>query len=142
MICLWWIIFKTLFVLVGGGALSGSAEAAGGLKGGAGQNTGAMNSMVLPQLLLIQNVPAPIGANKNQGAGLPVVFPVVQQQQQAGPPNLQAQANPPMIPILAFLPAEANGVNRQVQLLPIITQNVQQGAAAAAGNTRVKVQNG
>ncbi|KAB5581302.1 hypothetical protein PHYPO_G00173970 [Pangasianodon hypophthalmus] len=138
MICLWWIIFKTFFLLVKGGASSGSAEAAGGLKGGAGQNAaGVMNSMVLPQLLLIQQVPAPIGANNNQGAGLPVVFV---QQQQAGVPNSQAQPNPPMVPVLALLPQEPNGVNgQQVQLVPVVALNVQQGAAAA-GKARVKVQ--
>lgn len=47
------------------------------------------------QLLLLQQVPAPIGANNNQGVGLPVVFTVVQQQQ-VGAPNTQVQPNPPV----------------------------------------------
>ncbi|KAG7333625.1 hypothetical protein KOW79_002032 [Hemibagrus wyckioides] len=134
MLCLWWIIFKTFFLLVRGGASSGSAEAAGGLNGGAGQNAvRAMNSMVLPQLVLIKQVPAPTGTNQIQGVGLPVLFTVVQQQQQeAGAPNPQVQVSPPMVPLLAFLPAEPNGVK-----MPQV-QNVQQGAAA--GNARVKMQ--
>ncbi|KAM9477692.1 uncharacterized protein Hap1MRO34_010474 [Clarias gariepinus] len=137
MICLWWIIFKTFFLLVRGGASSGSAEVAGGLNAGAGQNAaGALNNMVLPQLVLIQQVPAPVGAN-NQRAGTPVLFTAVQQQQ-AGAPNPQVQPNSPLVPVLSLLPQNPNGGTGQIQLVPVVALNVQQGAAGAAGKARVK----
>lgn len=155
MICLWWILFKTLAVLAEAATSSGSAEAiaaaanraaanGGGAKNAA--NPGAMGGAILPQLVLLQQAPAPAPVGQNPvplGPGL-VAFPLLPQQQAAAP-QAQGAAPQPVMPLLVLLPQANAAGNGQaappLQLIPLPGLNIQQGgaaAAAAAGKARVK----
>ncbi|KAL7878183.1 hypothetical protein SRHO_G00048260 [Serrasalmus rhombeus] len=143
MICLWWIIFKALAVMAEAGTSSGSSEAAAAATANGGAaNPGGAGGVILPQLVLVQQAPAPIGQNGLPPAqGLPIAFPVLQQQ--GGNPQPQGQAPQPIIPLFAVLPQATGAANGQLanspqlQLIPVAGLNLQQGGAAA-GKARVK----
>ncbi|KAL7889606.1 hypothetical protein AOLI_G00018640 [Acnodon oligacanthus] len=92
------------------------------------------------QFVLVQQAPAPIGQN-GPAQGLPIAFPVLQQQ--GGNPQPQGQAPQPIIPLFAVLPQAIGAGNGQLanspqlQLIPVARLNLQQGGAAA-GKARVK----
>ncbi|KAG9275775.1 hypothetical protein AMEX_G10331 [Astyanax mexicanus] len=145
MICLWWILFKTLAVLAEAATSSGSAEANAAAANRAAANAanpGAMGGVILPQLVLLQQAPAPAGQNPVPiGPGL-VAFPLLPQQQAAAP-QAQGAAPQPVMPLLVLLPQANVAGNGQpappLQLIPFSGLNLQQGgAAAAAGKARVK----